>query len=67
MEVRQRPRPTGEQWFDTRDLATMLMAFGDDTPSLQETIRVLDIIAVEYDSLMDIIRQAITNAELTAT
>jgi hypothetical protein len=47
MEVRQRPRPTGEQWFETRDLANYLAAFGDDAPSLQETMRVLDVIAVE--------------------
>ncbi|KIW05388.1 uncharacterized protein PV09_03903 [Verruconis gallopava] len=48
MEVRQRPRPTGQQWFETNDLARYLEAFGDDPPPLPETMRVLDVIAVDY-------------------
>ncbi len=47
MEVRQRPRPTGERWFDSADMARYLIAFGDDEKPLQESMRVLDIIAVE--------------------
>jgi hypothetical protein len=47
MEVRQRPRPTGQQWFENRELEGYLEAFGDVSPSLPETMRVLDVIAVE--------------------
>jgi len=47
MEPRTRPRPKGPQ-FSTTDLAPLLAAFGDASPSLASTIAVLDGLITDY-------------------
>lgn len=47
MEPRTRPRPKGPQ-FSPSDLAPLLAAFGDVSPSLPSTIAVLDSIITDY-------------------
>lgn len=46
-EPRARPRPKGQQ-FSTADLENLLFAFGDNTPALPETVRVLDEILTDF-------------------